>query len=87
ISLKPFLRQITKTPETETSHQNPETNISAHQTLQIGSPSEVASSNNSSTHKPNLSLVPYTYSGPNSLLDSINSFNHEASLRVRNVHG
>ncbi|XP_057432489.1 proline-rich receptor-like protein kinase PERK10 [Lotus japonicus] len=68
----------TQNPETETLQPNPETNNSAHQTLQIGSPSEVSSSNHSSSPEPNLSLIPYTYSGPTTLLDCINAFNHEA---------
>ncbi|XP_057443906.1 pollen-specific leucine-rich repeat extensin-like protein 4 [Lotus japonicus] len=77
-------------PETEVSHPNPETNNSEPQTVQIGSShgvSEATTSNHPSSPETHLSIVPYTQPRPNTLLDCINLFNHEASLRVLNVQG
>ncbi|XP_057423197.1 uncharacterized protein LOC130717101 [Lotus japonicus] len=77
-------------PELETSQPNLEINNSNAQTLDVGSPqgvSEANSSNHPTSPETNLSIVPYTYLRPNSLLECISVFNHEASLMIRNVQG
>ncbi|XP_057443119.1 uncharacterized protein LOC130734631 [Lotus japonicus] len=77
-------------PQVETSEPNLETHTSNFQTLDVGSPqgaSEANSSNHPTSPETNLSIVPYTYLKPNSVLECISVFNHEASLMIRNVQG
>ncbi|WP_338309877.1 hypothetical protein, partial [Bradyrhizobium sp. TM233] len=77
-------------PLVETSDPHLGTSEPNTQMINIGSPqgaSEVHSSNHPASPETNLSIIPYTPLRPTSLSECINIFYHEASLRLRNVHG
>ncbi|XP_057444469.1 uncharacterized protein LOC130736687 [Lotus japonicus] len=76
--------------DTGTSNQNPETNTTVPKTLNIGSPqgtSEATSSNHPPSPETNMSIIPYTYPKPDTLMSCLNLFHDQASTCIRNLYG